>query len=84
MLEIGKPFAAIKLRNRILAAQTGQYDPDLLIRRIPLAVSVGSDFCVTFAAPSGATMNQKSSVNNSSHVVYRMLTADNVTAFHGQ
>ena len=36
-MEIGKPFAATKLRNRILAAQAGQYDPDLLIRRIPLA-----------------------------------------------
>jgi len=34
------------------------------------------DFCVIFAPPSGATMNQKSSVNNSCHFVYRMLTAD--------
>ena len=72
----------------MLAAQPGQHNSDLLLRLTLLAgrttnvahVLFGRlgrlSFLRHFRSSFGATMNQNSSVNNSRHFAYRMLTAE--------
>jgi len=72
----------------MLAAQPGQHNSDLLLRLTLLAGRTTNVAHVLFGrlgrlgflchlrSSFGATMNQNSSVNNSRHFAYRMLTAE--------